>query len=165
MTPRARFGRSLPRLLGRWRHRPTRHHPTRHRLTRYRRGRSLRRTLRAMEDALAADAPKLASMFEVFNLLTRYERPVGIEPLRSATPLVQASLMSRGPRGRATRGRPRRMAAIAALVALAVLASVCLALSTQFRPAGRSSCLVATPAGFGYTLSRVPGCTHLPANK
>jgi hypothetical protein len=165
MTPRARFGRSLPRFLGRWRRRPRGHRPTWHRPTRFRSGRALRRDLRAMEAALAVEAPKLASMFEVFNLLTRYERPVGIEPLRSAVPLAQASLMSRGSRGAAARGRPRRLAAIAALVALAVVASVCLALSTQLRPAGRSSCLVATPAGFGYTLSRVPGCVHDPANK
>jgi hypothetical protein len=169
MTPRARFGRSLSRFLGRWRHRPARHRPARHRQTRHRparcwRGRSLRRDLRAMEDALAVEAPKLASMFEVFNLLTRYERPVGIESLRWSAPLVQASLMSRRARGPREPVRPRRLAAIAALVALAVVASVCIALSTQLRPAARS-CLVATPAGFGYSVSRAPGCVPYPANK
>jgi hypothetical protein len=177
MTPRARCGRSLTRILGRWRHRAARHRFSRHRLSkhrlskhrlsRHRLSRSLRRELWALEEALEADAPKLASMFEVFNLLTRYERPVGIEPLASSAPLVQTSLMPavrRRSAGQAKPARQRRLAAIATVLALAVVAACCFAISTQPRPTGRS-CLVGTPAGLGYTVSRVPGCTPYPAKK
>ena len=117
-----------------------------------------------MEAALTADAPKLASMFEVFNLLTRHERPVGIEPLASSAPLVRAPLMTRGSGGAADPPRPRRVAAIVMLLALAVVAATCLAITTQLRPTARS-CLVATPAGFGYSVSRAPGCTPYPLKK
>jgi hypothetical protein len=139
-----------------------------HRLIWHRR-RSLRRTLWAMEDALAADAPKLASMFEIFNSLTRYERPVGIEPLASSAPLLltavpSARLMARGPSG-SRRPRRTRLAAVVALAALAVVAAACFAISTQVRPVPRS-CLVAASAGLtGLRLSRVPGCTAYPAQK
>jgi hypothetical protein len=136
----------------------------RHRGIRFRPGRSLRRQLSAMEDALTAEAPKLASMFEVFNLLTRHERPLGIEPLASPAPVPGNSLMSRGPRGSAGPAGPRRLAAIAALVALAVVAVTCLAITTQIRPSARS-CLVATPAGFSDSASRVPGCLPYPLQK
>jgi hypothetical protein len=142
-------------LFGRWRRGLTRM---------IRRRRSLRRELWVMEAALTADAPKLASMFEVFNLLTRYERPVGIEPLASSAPLVRAPLMTRGSGGAAGPARPRRVAALATLLAVAVVLGTCLAIAIQIRPSARS-CLDATPAGLGYSASRVPGCTPYPLKK
>jgi len=138
-----------------------------HQLSR-RRGRSLRRQLWAMEDALAAEAPKLASMFEIFNSLTRYERPVGIEPLASSAPLLTAApparLTARRPSASCRPGRAR-LTAIVVLAALAVVAAACFAISTQVRPVPQS-CLVAASAGLnGFRLSRPPGCTAYPVQK
>ena len=121
-----------------------------------------------MEDALAADSPKLASMFEIFNALTRYERPVGIEPLASSAPLLPAAppapLMARGARG-SRPPRRTRLTALVTLAALAVVVAACFAISTQIRPVPRS-CLVATSAGLtGFRLSRAPGCTAYPVQK
>ena len=156
MTSRACCGRrSRTRFLGRWRRGLTRL---------IRRRRSLRRELWVMEATLAADAPKLASMFEVFNKLTRHERPVGIEPLASSAPLLRAPLMTLGSGGAASPPRPRRVAAIMTLLTLAVVAATCLAITVGGRPPARS-CLVATPAGFGYSISHAPGCTPYPFRK
>jgi hypothetical protein len=161
MRSRACSGRSRTRFLARWRRGLSQ--VIRRRAIRFRRGRSLRRELWAMENALAADAPKLASMFEVFNLLTRYERPVGIEPLALSAPL-RAAVMSRRSRRSAGASRQRRLAAIFTLMVLAVVAATCFAITTQVRPAGRA-CLAAASAGFGYTTARVPGCVPSPAAK
>jgi len=173
MASRACFGRVLARLLGHaWlrltRPHPVRPRPVRHGWFRYRRRRSLRRELWALEDRLAADAPKLASMFETFNVLTQHERATGIEPLASSAPLLAptavASLTARRPRGSA-RPRRLRLAAITTLVALAFVVAACLAISTQIRPVTRS-CLVPTSAGLtGFKLSRAPGCAAYPAKK
>jgi hypothetical protein len=154
--------------------------PISHRLIGHRTHRSLRRDLWAMAAALAAEAPKLKSMFEMFNLLTRYERPMGIEPLASSAPLLTAAprpaprsapLMARGP-SRTSRGPSRtdgphrtRLGAMVALGALAVVVAVCLVISTHVRPVARS-CLVATSAGLtGLRLSHAPGCAAYPARK
>ena len=156
MTSRACCGRrSRTRFLGRWRRGLT---------CLIRRRKSLRRELWVLEAALTADAPKLASMYEVFNLLTRYERPAGIEPLASWAPLVRPPLMTRESGGAASPPKPRRVAAIVTLLALAVVAATCLGITMGVRPATRS-CLVAAPAGFGYTMSRAPGCTPYPFRK
>ena len=150
MTPPACFGRSIVRFLRR--HRPRR---------------SLRRDLWEMEGALESDAPKLASMFEMFNRLTRHEQPTGIEPLVSPVPLLTAPsppLMSRSPRGSA-RPRASRLMAITMLLALAFVVATCVAVSAQFRPVMRS-CETATAAGLtGYRLSPIPACNAYPAAK
>jgi hypothetical protein len=163
MTWLACFGHSLARFLSRLRHRLSWRRMIWHRTRR-----SLRRDLWAMEDALAADAPKLNSMFEMFNQLTRYERPMGIEPLASSAPLLTATrsapLMTRGP-SRSRSPRRTRLAAMVTLAALAVVVAACVAASTQLHPVPRS-CLVAASAGLtGFRLSRASGCPAYPVQK
>jgi hypothetical protein len=78
-----------------------------------------RRKLAKIERTLMADTPALSSKFALFNHLTRGERPVGVERLPSP------------------RARPRA-AYVAALLALAAIATMCLALSAQVRTAVRT---------------------------
>jgi hypothetical protein len=164
MTPLACFGRSIARFLS-----SIARFFRRHRFFRqHRPARSLRRDLWEMEGALESDAPKLASMFEMFNRLTRHERPTGIEPLVSPSPLLTAPappLMARNPRGPARPRGASRLMAITMLLALAFVVATCVAVSAQFRPVMRS-CETATAAGLtGYRLSPIPSCNAYPAAK
>jgi hypothetical protein len=77
-----------------------------------------RRRLAAIERSLAADAPALSSKFAMFNHLTRGERAVGVERVSA----------------QAWR-RPRP--AVAILLALAALVTLCVTLSTQIHTAVR----------------------------
>jgi hypothetical protein len=78
-----------------------------------------RRRLAALESRLARDAPQLASMFDVFNQITKDEQPDSPERLPApATPRLQS-------------------VHVAVLVMLAAVAALCFALSTQIRPVAR----------------------------
>jgi hypothetical protein len=120
------------------------------------RGGRLRRELAAMEAALTAQTPGLASLYETFNRLNRGERPLagppgGAEPL--PVPVWR---------------RPR-FAGIATLAALALLVALCVTLSAQFRPAVQS-CLAAAaaPAAAAAAASapvRALACREYPVGK
>lgn len=102
-----------------------------------------RRDLAAINGALVADAPQLASMFDMFNRLTRAERPVGVERLRG-------------------RGWPRPTSVqIALLAALAAIATLCIAASTQIHTVVRP-CLASAAS---YAPVRDLGCQAYATNK
>jgi hypothetical protein len=111
------------------------------------RNRELRR-LAAMDRSLTAEAPRLASMFTMFGQLASGEPPGGAERLPAPA------------RPEGLRGRPRRVN-IAVLLALAVVAAVCFALSTQIHAAARTcsttgvtgTTAIAVSPGAGPTLS------------
>jgi hypothetical protein len=91
-----------------------------------------RRKLAAIEHALVSDTPGLSTRFDLFNHLTRGERPVGVERLPGpAWP------------------RPRR-AHLAVLLALAAIVTLCLTLGEQARTAIRPC---AASAAGGTTVS------------
>ena len=77
-----------------------------------------RRRLAAIERSLAADAPALSSKFAMFNHLTRGERAVGVEQISA-------------------QAWPRPRPAVAILLALAALVTLCVTLSTQIHTAVR----------------------------
>ena len=107
-----------------------------------------RRRLAAIERALMADAPVLASKFSVFNELTDGERPLGAE---------------RVPGPARPRLRPRQ---VALFLVLAVIAAACLTLSTQIHPVERG-CPAAATAGTSasYTPVRGLACHAYPTAK
>jgi hypothetical protein len=88
------------------------------------RERELRR-LAAIDRGLTAEAPRLASMFTMFGQLANGEPPGGAE------------LLPVPARAEGRRGRPRRVH-IAVLLALAVVAAVCLVLSFQIHAVART---------------------------
>jgi hypothetical protein len=91
-----------------------------------------RRKLAAVEHALLLDRPGLSTRFDLFNHLTRGERPIGVEQLPGpAWP------------------RPRR-AHLAVLLALAAIVTLCLTLGAQARTAIRPC---SATAGGGATVS------------
>ena len=90
-------------------------------------GRSARR-LAAIDRALAAETPRLASMFAMFNELCAEEEPVGAERLP--------------PRGRSLAS----LAPVAFLATLAAIVALCIALSTQVHTVMRP-CLISASAG------------------
>ena len=99
-----------------------------------------RRKLARIERTLMADTPALSSKFALFNHLTRGERPVGVEQLPAPG-----------------RRRPRA-AYVAMLLALAAIATMCLALSAQVRTAVRP-CQHAAAAGTStHALTRASAC-------
>jgi hypothetical protein len=124
-------------------------------------GRRERRRLSSIEWALAAEAPQLASMFEMFAQLAVGESHDGAERLP-----------------RSARRGPRR-AQVALLLAFASLVALCVTLSFRVHPGSRS-CLASAPStsaaspgsssspGFraagavAYLPARVPGCPAYP---
>jgi hypothetical protein len=102
-----------------------------------------RRELARIERTLMADTPALSAKFALFNHLTRGERPVGVEQLPS-------------------RGRRRpRAAYVAVLLALAAIATMCVALSAHVRTTVRPCQPVAATGATGasaHALTREAGC-------
>jgi hypothetical protein len=130
-------------------------------------GRLERRRLRAIECALVAETPQLASMFAMFAQLTVGENHDGAERL----PRVVRSRPRRGP-------SPRR-AYLALLFAFASLVALCVTLSFRVHPSSRncpaaaSSAASGSPAappapvfragmGAAYTPVHMPGCRAYP---
>jgi hypothetical protein len=89
-----------------------------------------RRHLAALDRRLAAEAPALASMYGMFNRLTKDEGPSGWEALTVAPP---------------RRARPHP-AQLAVLMVLAAVAALCVTLSTQLHPGGVPGCNPAVSA-------------------
>ena len=130
-------------------------------------GRRERRRLSAIEYALAAETPQLASMFEMFAQLAVGESHDGAERL----PRLARS------RRRPVQG-PRR-AHVALLLAFASLVALCVTLSFRVHPSTRN-CLASTAsasstspgsagplagraAAAAYVPGRMPGCRAYPA--
>ena len=99
-----------------------------------------RRQLARIERTLMADTPALSSKFALFNHLTRGERSVGVEQLPSPG-----------------RRRPRA-AYVAVLLALAAIATMCLALSAQVRTAVRPCQHAAAAGASTHALTRPTTC-------
>jgi len=104
-----------------------------------------RRQLALMNRALAADAPQLASMFAMFNELTKGERSVGVECL-----------------GARAWSRPTSVH-IALLATLAAIVALCIALTSQIHTAVRP-CLVSATSGPAYAPVRDFNCQAYPAS-
>ena len=91
-----------------------------------------RRQLSRIERNLAADAPPLKSMFEMFNQLNEGERLAGVERVPPpAWPPI---------------GWPRPPAYVAVLLALAAVMTMCLILSTQVHSAVRPCAATSAPS-------------------
>jgi hypothetical protein len=88
----------------------------------------LRRTLAGIERGLATEA-RLASMFAMFNALTRGERPSGAEPLPRP---ARATLLSL-----------RMLTRAAAVLAMAAMVAGSLLLTSRTRPVDRSCLMLA----------------------
>jgi hypothetical protein len=105
----------------------------------------LRRKLAGIERGLATEA-RLASMFAMFNALTRGERPSGAEPLprsgRAAWALRAPTLSVRS---------ARWLTRAAALLAMAAIIAGGLLVTAGIRPPDRS-CLMLTAGGTPVTL-------------
>lgn len=108
-------------------------------------GRRERRSLRAIECALAADTPQLASMFAMFAQLTVGENHDGAERL----PRVARSRPRPGPRS--------RRAHVALLFAFASLVALCVTLSFRVHPGSRSC-----PAAASSTSAASPAAPPAP---
>ena len=95
-----------------------------------------RRRLAEIDRALAAEMPRLASMFAMFNQLVAQDEPAGTERLPS-------------------RSWPRpRLGHVAVFATLAVIAALCVVLSTQMHSV--RSCLTWPPATSSATSSASP---------
>lgn len=118
----------------------------------------LRRQLAGIAKGLTKDA-RLAAKFAMFNALTRGEPPSGAEPLprlrprlpQFGWPLTLLFARNRSARNRPARNRPpRKLAAwqgrVIAIVAIAVVITSTLLLSSLLRPAART-CLMLASAG------------------
>jgi hypothetical protein len=93
------------------------------------RGAQLRRELAALEAALTAQTPALASLYKSFNQLTGDGHPPqGAEPLSAAV------------------WRRPRFAGFATLAALAVIVALCVTLSAQLPPAAGRCLTSSAPA-------------------
>ena len=111
----------------------------------------LRRKLAGIERGLATEA-RLASMFAMFNALTRGERPSGAEPLPRPARATWLSL--------------RVMTRVAAMLAMAAVVAGSLLLTSRTRPVDRS-CMMLTANGTAVTVpvtaagstSGAPGAT------
>jgi hypothetical protein len=103
-----------------------------------------RRRLAAMESALTRDTPQLASMFTLFNQLTKDDQPRG--PERVLAPAK----------------RPLHSAHVAVLVTLAAVTALCFGLSTQIRPVPRQCATAATTAAT-VTSTATPAASQPPA--
>ena len=110
-----------------------------------------RRQLTALDRSLAAEAPALASMYAMFNRLTKGEGPGGWERLTTGTPR--------------RRSRPNP-AQLAMLMALAAIVALCVTLSTQLRPPADGGC---PPAGNVVAAAQFPvqtgSCASYATNK
>lgn len=104
-----------------------------------------RRQLSRIERNLAADAPPLKSMFEMFNQLNEGERPVGVErvPPPAWSPIEW----------------PRPPAYVAVLLALAAVVTMCLILGTQLHSVVRPCAATSAPSpGTATAPVRAVGC-------
>jgi hypothetical protein len=111
-----------------------------------------RRGLASLDQVLTADAPRLASMYEVFNQLVSADGPVTGERLPAPA-----------------RRRSRRLH-LALLLGLALLAGLCLTLSTQLHPSGQCVPLAAsgstvTSASTAYAQEHSTGCPAYPSQQ